>query len=383
MPSTGDSAFTCPDKDEIEVSVFGPGFGECILIHIGFNEWIIVDSCIHPHNKQPASLEYLKKLGVDPAACVKQVIATHWHDDHVRGLGTIVNECRSAEFSCSSALTIPEFLIFVKAYNKPYSMMESTGVDEFGKVLAVLAQRRKEWKGKFPKFAVSGLTLWQQNHQEEEQNFSCKLMALSPSNEAVGNAKLALQKLIPVEGNPKSRVPSLSPNQAAVVLWIDVLGEQILLGSDLEEIGKNGAWSLIVASDTRPQEKANLFKIPHHGSQNAHCDEVWLKMVHANAVSVLTPFRRGSGLPTQKDVARILKRCENSFITARTAFLNSKKREPMVERTIRESGIQMRQIDPHLGHFRFRKKQGDSVHKIELFGDAMHLQKMQQFMGTS
>lgn len=27
-----------PNVDEVEVSLFGPGYGECIVIHIGDNE---------------------------------------------------------------------------------------------------------------------------------------------------------------------------------------------------------------------------------------------------------------------------------------------------------------------------------------------------------
>ncbi len=36
-----------PGQDIIEVSIFGPGKGEPILVHLGRNEWIIVDSCIN------------------------------------------------------------------------------------------------------------------------------------------------------------------------------------------------------------------------------------------------------------------------------------------------------------------------------------------------
>jgi len=32
-------------QDEIEVSVFGPGYGESILVHLGAGKWVIVDSC--------------------------------------------------------------------------------------------------------------------------------------------------------------------------------------------------------------------------------------------------------------------------------------------------------------------------------------------------
>ena len=35
-----------PTAQEIEVSTFGPGFGESIVVHAGNNEWVIVDLCI-------------------------------------------------------------------------------------------------------------------------------------------------------------------------------------------------------------------------------------------------------------------------------------------------------------------------------------------------
>ena len=35
-----------PDINEIELSVFGRGFGECIVISCGLNEYIVVDSFI-------------------------------------------------------------------------------------------------------------------------------------------------------------------------------------------------------------------------------------------------------------------------------------------------------------------------------------------------
>ena len=54
---------------EIEVSLFGPGYGECLVLHLGDNtEIYIVDSCIHPHNRrQPVALAYLHHMHIDPA----------------------------------------------------------------------------------------------------------------------------------------------------------------------------------------------------------------------------------------------------------------------------------------------------------------------------
>jgi glyoxylase-like metal-dependent hydrolase (beta-lactamase superfamily II) len=123
---------TPPDTDEVEVSVFGPGYGESILVHAGENNWLIVDSCIDPARKEPAPLTYLNQIEVNPKTAVKQVIATHWHDDHVRGLGDIYKTCSSAEFVCSMALNSQEFLELVTSYGHNV-VMESSGVGEFSK----------------------------------------------------------------------------------------------------------------------------------------------------------------------------------------------------------------------------------------------------------
>lgn len=90
---------TPPGEREIEVSVFGPGFGECLVIHAGHGDWIVVDSCLDVATREPAALTYLKALQVDPSA-VRRIIATHWHDDHVRGLGKLLRACANALQLC-------------------------------------------------------------------------------------------------------------------------------------------------------------------------------------------------------------------------------------------------------------------------------------------
>jgi hypothetical protein len=52
-----------PLDDGIEVCLFGPSFGECVLIHIGSNRWIVVDSCLYKGIRQPIALHYLDQLG--------------------------------------------------------------------------------------------------------------------------------------------------------------------------------------------------------------------------------------------------------------------------------------------------------------------------------
>ncbi len=104
-----------PQNDEIEVSIFGPGYGETILVHIGLGDWLIVDSCLDRASKIPAPISYLRKLGLNTASAVKIVLASHWHDDHIRGLSSVFEECASAAFFCSASLRNTEFLTLVRS----------------------------------------------------------------------------------------------------------------------------------------------------------------------------------------------------------------------------------------------------------------------------
>lgn len=101
---------TAPDPDEAEISLFGPGYGECVVVHLGGGKWLINDSCLDETKRHPIALRYLAELGVDVGTQVAMVVASHWHDDHVRGLGAVYEACTSATFVCASALNSRESL---------------------------------------------------------------------------------------------------------------------------------------------------------------------------------------------------------------------------------------------------------------------------------
>ena len=56
--------------DELEISIFGPGYGEAIALHLGFGKWVLVDSCLEPKSGKPAQLQYLESLGIDASLAV-------------------------------------------------------------------------------------------------------------------------------------------------------------------------------------------------------------------------------------------------------------------------------------------------------------------------
>lgn len=382
MLSGGNKRHIAPEPDEIEVSVFGPGYGECIALHIGANKWIIVDSCIDPVSGEPAPLTYFRQINLDPSTAVQQVIATHWHDDHVRGLGSIFRACTSARFVCSDALRTSEFVELVEAYGTR-SMMRTSGVQEMHEIMELMQKRCQALGNKYltPKFAVADRCLWHCSLGNTTSQYNCSIHALSPSDASIVAAKQDILKLFPQEKETKRRLLPITPNHTAIVLWVKIANFSILLGSDLEETGdKNTGWSVIIhshfTSDSNPYGKASFFKIPHHGSQTAHHPGIWTEMLYSNPVAILTPFSLGGvNLPTENDVTRICSFTDTAYSTARMGLKQKRKRNQTVEKTIRETVHQIKKVNPSIGHVRFRAKLS-GCWDIELFGDALPLNQL-------
>lgn len=369
-----------PQHDEVEVSVFGPGYGEGIAVHTGNHDWIVVDSCIEPGAQQPAVLEYFNALDIDPSTAVKLVIATHWHDDHIRGLGKIFSACDNATFVCSSALRTSEFMTLVKAYGaRP--MDEYSGVQEFSDIIAVLETRAQRSGGEpvLPTWAIANRLLWRKVPDDAASEFSCEVHALSPSDASLLFAQMEIAKLVPERKTPKGQIVSRSPNHLAVVLWIRINNVSILLGSDLEETSDpRTGWSVIVDSETTTWQDASVFKVPHHGSRNADHPRVWTDMLVKQPVAVLTPFKRGSvTLPRDSDINRIRQKTPDAYITASLTYRH-KRRARVVEQLLRGATRRIQPVHGRYGHTRLRTRptHPSARWQVALFGDATMLSKI-------
>lgn len=344
-----------PGDGEFEITVFGPGYGESIVLHVGNGSWVVIDSCVDADGR-PQALRYLESLGVDPALTVRLIVATHWHDDHVRGLAQMVKTCPAAAFCCAAALCRKEFLALVQAIQGRHLSAIGSGLREIHAVFSHL-----DSTGKKPTHAISNRVVFQRQ--------TCRIWSLAPGDDVFLRFIGSVKETIPGRGHNKGRIRSLSPNEAAVALWVDAEDFALLLGADLDRRG----WETIVSDSERPAGRASVFKVPHHGSQDADEPAVWKRMLEIDPVAILTPWRRGGhSRPTSSDVKRILTATRNAYVTSdgslspRTHYSNR-----MVDRTLRQSRSQLRPLTPHAGAVRLRRPlRLGRQWTIETLGDA-------------
>lgn len=366
-----------PAYDELEVSVFGPGYGESIILHLGEGKWMLVDSCLDPDSGFPAPVKYLNDLKIDPASAVKIVVATHWHDDHIRGLGAVFRACESAQLVISKALGTEEFFSLATLYSKR-PVAETTGVDEFGRVFQILDERKKRGvQLNPPTYAVTDRILYTDQIRLAPLAVDVRVSALSPSDASILKADVAFAQLLPRENLPKRRLVSPTPNHASVVLWVEVGQHKILLGADLEKTADPKAgWSVILDEAKVISGKASVFKIPHHGSENAHEDRVWSEILHPNPWAVVTPYRGGKKpLPSSTDVKRIANLTNQACTTAPARQQKIRWSDRVVREFVKEVAREIHSVYSGWGHVRFRQKIADPIPnwQVELFGDAYPL----------
>jgi hypothetical protein len=357
---------TPPNTDEFEISIFGPGKGECILIHLGHNEWCVVDSCISRGRTDPVAVEYLRSFDNGALANVRLVVATHWHDDHIRGLASLLSHAPHADFCCSMALQHKEFLTLISAASE--TIPGQSGVEEFAAIITELEARGR----RAPKFAVENKLLF--TLSASGRAFPITLESLSPSDATIRLALAQIKGLLPKVGEPQRRVINRTPNHTSVVIWVEAGPVRVLLGADLEHTTHSDqGWTAVLAS-RHHKHPANLFKVPHHGSPTSDNALVWQQMLRQDPVAVVTPFAARVRLPQESDLKRLSAQTGRLYCTAR-GLGKPPNRDPLVEREMRRQVSQRRILAGQPGHVRVRwsATESDPAAHIETFNNAYHV----------
>jgi hypothetical protein len=360
---------TRPDNDQLEITLIGPGKGECCIAHLGCGRWIVVDSCRSSQTNRPVALEYFEHIGV-LATSVMLIVATHWHDDHIFGLATTLQACTNAKFCCSSALSSKEFLATVAPYNKRLLFAGSSGVSELFEVLEELRS-----SGRMPATrAAQDRRIIRIPPLILAHAYPCEIWTLSPSDAQIHAFYREIGKLVPKLRETRARLPSQKTNLLSVVTLVQVGPFAALLGADLEETATaQTGWTPIVHSAARPDVKSQIFKVPHHGSENGHSPEVWASMLIPKPISITTPYNGGrKPLPSEQDKARISQLSSDFYVIAPSQPGKPRKFSKAVEKTIAEQGIILSADEPSTGLVRLRNggSSNPNAWSVELAGDA-------------
>jgi beta-lactamase superfamily II metal-dependent hydrolase len=360
---------TRPKPDELEVSLFGPGRGECVLVHLGFGDWMIVDSCRDQRSKRQPALEYLRSLHCDLTTDVRLVVTSHWHDDHVSGMSEVVKECVSADVWTTAAMTSNELLLATSTLG-PSDLTEHNPFREYFDTVEALSVRSEGLDGApIIKLASASKMLFRRS----SAGVPATVEALSPSEGSVHDALAAIAATLPA-ADPQFSVHEPRPNSAAIVLRVEVAGAAALLGADLQQVAAaDRGWKAVVnlARDRTP--RSSIFKVPHHGSANGHNDEVWSLLLLEEPHAAVTPYRN-SHLPQPTDLARLRSLTPNVHLSASEAVPAQRRGNRAVQASGQASSVRLTDVEGAAGQVRLRCSGANSGDvSVDVFGPARSL----------
>jgi hypothetical protein len=348
-----------PAADEIEVVLFGRGYGEALALHVGDGVWLLVDSCLDPDSKTSASGVYLDQIAVAPSQ-VHTIVASHWHDDHVRGISKLAQKYPDAEFVISGIFNEKEASAFLSAFSGGSSAGLGRGTNE---LFSAVQQRR------FVSPALHKTIVL----QETLSGRDVLVTALSPMPAAFSQSVAHLATYLPHRNKTINHAPpETAQNIESVALHIDFGNDAILLGADLENHSTCG-WAAVVADQWSGRRRpATAYKVAHHGSYTGDCPSIWATLLTPKPTALLTPFTLANQrLPTDADKVRLRRMAGDAYISSGAS------RRPDIDsgqlKRLADICRNVRLVEIGFGAVRLRKKYGAASWNVDLFGAAQEL----------
>jgi hypothetical protein len=368
-----------PPTDTIEITLFGPGKGESILLFIPGIGWGVIDSCTVEREGETfvPPLEYLKMFSVQELAFC---ILTHLHEDHFLGMEQILSFFRGrigkvCRYAGDGVRELESYWAKELHYGRPI----------FYKARAVFHafQEAKDAGAWSIRLSDNVVIFDGQCHLSDGQQFGVIIKALSPTAESVRRYTELLQKNVRVGELVPPKLPDMQHNLVSSALWISAGSLKLLLGSDVE-IGSDEqvGWRGIVNNPNRPDLRINTLKVAHHGSRNAHYDPAWTLHSHENLTSIIAPF---SGvyppLPTTTQLERIQRLSRRVGIASESKFDNPDRyypRETVKRMSGRTRNWKVKRRDNDFGFLRLRYTIDGGLIEETAIRSALWLEGMRQ-----
>ena len=355
MSEAKDSRTSRPAADELEVSVLGPSTGESIVLHLPGVGWGVVDCCRDTE-------EYLTLQGVTELAFAA---LTHPHKDHYAGLDRVIGARPVRRVWMYSGRSTRELRTLQQ-------LQIEHGRGDFHGFAAVLRAMQEAHTGGAEARTMSACKPLLVGCFElpGRAPIGVRITALSPSAADEERYLAILAGAMPQEGEVMPALPDRAHNLIASAMMIAVGDWCVCLGSDVEA----DSWAGIVADTTRPLLRAQLVKVSHHGSANAHSEDAWNE--HAGGVgarvdhAVVTPFAT-QRLPRHSDLERLRGRADSLHLSAARSTIEPRRvYRPSITkhaRTLRN----WRVVDERFGQVRYRASVSRAEPlRVEVFGRA-------------
>lgn len=298
------SSFKNKTIDIPEILVFECGYGESILIRTDTGKYIVVDSFINTETGNPIAIDYLKSVN-ESLNKIKCIVVTHFHDDHIKGITTIIKEASDAEVVLNPIAFKSRKVLNYIAETQTIDGIQNHTTSEAFRLINFLEKNnvKRTW-------AISNRIIYS---DEDSENFSIE--SLSPHDESID------KHLLSIENSNFDIVKNFIKleNLMSVVLLVRSKNCSILLGGDCtSEDEPFEGWETICTKFSKragiSRVKADTFKIPHHGSATGQCERVWDEVLIKNPISVLTSFNKGKKVPNDLEIEWILSKTDKLYI---------------------------------------------------------------------
>jgi len=307
-------------KTDIELTFFGPGYGESIVVHIPSLGWAAIDSCEFGRFglRFVPPLQYLISQKAQRLAFL---VLSHPHQDHYKGMEQIIDHYlgkidRICRYQGDGVRELAGYLTNRGIKGTP-------GAKSFALVLKAIKKAVKNG-AEFRHLSTMTQIVPSNIASINGNNFEVEVLSLSPSAEDEESYVDILREAFPKSEGQLKGVPDRKHNLLASAIRIRIGEVVVILGSDVEK-GETPAsgWRAIVGSIDAPDLCVKTLKVAHHGSPNAHFAKAWEAHCRAGEIiSVVTPYNRGvSPLPSEEDIKRIGKNSRFVGITSHVSYL--------------------------------------------------------------
>ena len=312
----------------IDIVVFGRGNGESILVELEPEHWMVIDCFINPTTKEPAAISYLKSLKLDPIKVIKTIVITHFHEDHVKGMQTLISNSNPI-----AKVYMPDALTSKEAISYYVSLDVINGYDDISKVREMCSIL--EYMEKENRFVIR---LNQDKLIFDNEYHSVTALSPSDYDSQEANKKFIAENIAPRSTVSLSAI-NTNPNHFSISLNIEnkVTKKSILCGGDLE-ISKDqkGGWDAAIKSIKAPQKKAiQVFKVPHHGSETAFHKETWDHYTDPNVIAIITTYG-SSSLPRNEYIEKFKTYTPNVVCTTKPKYNKKNVMSPSALKTLKK-----------------------------------------------